>query len=85
MLGHITQSNQFQFNETLKVLTEMADSPPVEMSDHFHYGALNTELQFTENLVKSTRCAKFKLIHIQSIMIFIFYAIFEGLGSIQKK
>lgn len=55
MQGNITQSDELQFNETLKVLASIAESP-IEMSEFYHYGALNNELQLTESILKSTRC-----------------------------
>lgn len=55
MLGNIMQRDQLQFDETLKILTQMTDLSPIDTS-HFHYGALNTELQLTEAVIKSTRC-----------------------------
>lgn len=57
MQGNITQRYELQFNETLKVLASLAESP-IEISDFYHYGALNNELQLTESIMKSTRWPK---------------------------
>lgn len=57
MQGNITQRYELQFDETLKVLATIAESP-FEISDFYHYGALNNELQLTESIIKSTRWPK---------------------------
>ncbi|XP_055315656.1 phosphatidylinositide phosphatase SAC2 isoform X1 [Sitodiplosis mosellana] len=61
MQGNITRRDELQFNETLKVLASIAESP-IEMSNFYHYGALNNELQLTESILKSTSyyLARFK-------------------------
>lgn len=55
MQGNIDRSDELQFSETLKVLVSIVE-PPIELSDYYHYGALNNELQLTESILKSTRC-----------------------------
>lgn len=55
LLGNITRTDEFQLNESLKVLTAIAQ-PPIEISSYYHYGALNNELQLAESMVELTRC-----------------------------
>lgn len=54
MQGNIEQKDQLQFNEALKILATIAESS-VELSEFYHYGALNNELQLTETIIKSAR------------------------------
>lgn len=55
MHGNITQINEPQFSESLKILASIADSN-INVSGFYHYGALNNELQLTESILESTRC-----------------------------
>lgn len=67
MQGNITQSDELHFNERLKVLASMAESP-IDVSGVYHYGALNAELQLAESIVESTRCWTNKTIEIVLIL-----------------
>lgn len=55
MQTNITQINELQFIEMLKILASIADSN-IQLSGYYHYGALNNELQLTESILKTTRC-----------------------------
>lgn len=52
MQGNIKRRDELKFNETLKMLAESH----IELSEFYHYGSLNNELQLTESILKSTRC-----------------------------
>lgn len=55
MLGNVKHGDELKFNRMLSTLAQMAE-PTITVSDYFHYGALNNELQLTESVVRSARC-----------------------------
>lgn len=55
MLGNVKHGDQLKFNRILLTLTQMAE-PTIIVSDYFHYGAINNEMQLTESMIRSARC-----------------------------